>query len=75
MKTYVLLQFDSEGAPFSAVSELLVDLGFRAHSGGYDFVYDWGRDATVQESLGLADRVQASLRGQNVFFRLESSEG
>ena len=74
MKTYLLLQFDSEGAAYSEVAELLEDLGFRPESGGYDFVYDWGRAATVRESLEFADRVQAALRGSRVGFRLESTD-
>lgn len=74
MRTYLLLQLDSEGAPYSDIAELLEDLGFRPHTGGYDFVYDWDRPATVRESLELADRIQASLRGSRVGFRLESSD-
>ncbi len=74
MKTYLLLQLDSEGSAFSEIAELLEDLGFRSQHGGYDFVYDWGRAATVRESLEFADRIQAALRGSRVGFRLESSE-
>ena len=73
MRSYLLLHLDSEGARYSQLAELLEDLGFRAHTdGGYDFVYDWDREATVTESLGLADRVQATLQGQRTYFRLES---
>jgi hypothetical protein len=74
MKTYLLLQLDSEGASYSEVAETLEDLGFRAQQGGYDFVYDWARDATVKDSLKFADRIQAALRGKNVLFRIESVE-
>jgi hypothetical protein len=73
-QTFLLLQLDSEGAPLSKVAEILEDLGFRAGSGGLDFVYDWGRTATVRETLELADRIQAALRGSRVAFRIESSE-
>ena len=46
-----------------------MDMGFQPHAdGGYDFVYDWGREATVEESLTFADRVQAALQGQKTFF-------
>jgi hypothetical protein len=75
MKTYLLVQLDSEGASFSDVAEVLEDLGFRPHQGGYDFVYDWARDASVKESLQFADRIQAALRGKSVYFRIESVEG
>ena len=74
MKTYLLLQLHSEGAPFSEVAEILEDLGFRPHQSGYDFVYEWGRGATVRESLEFADRIQAALRGKRVCFRIESTE-
>ncbi len=73
-KTFLLLQLDSEGAPYSEVATLLEDLGFRAETEGYDFVYDWGRPASVAESLSVADRIQESLRGKRVNFRIESSE-
>lgn len=74
MKTFLLLNLDSEGATYGEVAELLDDLGFRPQQGGYDFVYDWGRAATVRESLELADRIQAALRGSRVGFRVESSD-
>ncbi|HYA56948.1 MAG TPA: hypothetical protein VEH57_00550 [Thermoplasmata archaeon] len=73
-KTFLLLQLDSEGAPFSEVASLLEDMGFRPESEGYDFVYDWGRPVTVHESLAFADRIQAALRGSRVCFRLESTD-
>jgi hypothetical protein len=74
MRTFLLLQLDSEGAPFSEVADLLEDAGFRPHEGGYDFVYDWGRTPGVRESLELADRVQATLKGKSVYFRIESAD-
>ncbi|MCI4349107.1 MAG: hypothetical protein L3J93_02665 [Thermoplasmata archaeon] len=75
MRTYLLLQLDSEGAAYSDIAELLEDLGFQPHTeGGYDFVYEWGREATVLESLEFADRVQAAIRGQRTYFRVESIE-
>ncbi len=74
MKTFLLLQLDSEGATYSQLADLLVDLGFRPQPTGYDFVYDWGRAATVRESLDFADRIQAALKGSRVHFRIESTE-
>lgn len=73
-KTFLLLQLDSEGAPYSEVAEVLEDLGFRAETEGYDFAYDWGRPASVMEALEFADRIQEALRGKRVKFRIESSE-
>jgi hypothetical protein len=73
-RTYLLLQLDSEGAPYSKVAEILESLGLRAETEGYDFVYDWGRAATIRETLELADRIQAALRGSQVSFRVESTD-
>ncbi len=73
-KTFLLLQLDSEGAPYSEVAEVLEDLGFQAETEGYDFRYDWGRPAGVGESLEFADRIQEALRGMRVRFRIESTE-
>jgi len=73
-QTFLLLQLDSEGSPYSKIAEILENLGFRPETDGYDFVYDWGRSATVRETLELADRIQAALRGSHVSFRVESSE-
>jgi hypothetical protein len=74
LKTYLLLQLDSEGAAFSEVATLLEDLGFQPHQEGYDFFYDWGRTPSVRETLEFADRIQTALRGQRVYFRIESTE-
>lgn len=73
-KTFLLLQLDSEGAPYSKVAEVLESLGLRPETEGYDFVYDWERPATVRETLELADRIQAALKGSRVSFRVESTE-
>ncbi len=73
-KTFLLLQLDSEGAPYSEVAETLEDLGFRPETEGYDFVYDWGRPVSVAASLSFPDRLQESQRGKRVNFRIESTE-
>jgi hypothetical protein len=73
-RTYLLLQLDSEGSPYSKVAEILESLGLRPETEGYDFVYEWGRGASVRETLELADRIQAALRGSKVRFRVESTE-
>jgi hypothetical protein len=73
-QTFLLLQLSSEGAPYSDVAEILENLGFRPETDGYDFVYDWGRSASVRETLELADRIQAALKGSRVAFRVESTE-
>jgi hypothetical protein len=73
-RTFLLLELDSEGAAYSEVAELLEDLGFRPETEGYDFRYDWGRSASVAETLGFADRIHEALRGKRVGFRIESTE-
>ena len=73
-KTFLLLQLDSEGAPYSEVASILEDLGFRPEMEGYDFRYDWGRPISVAESLAFADRIQEALHGSRVRFRIESVE-
>jgi len=73
-RTFLLLQFDSEGAAYSEVASILEDLGFRPESEGYDFLYDWGRPVSVAESLTFADRIQEALHGCRVRFRIESTE-
>jgi len=73
-KTFLLLQFDSEGAAYSEVASILEDLGFRPETEGYDFVYDWQRPISLDETLAFADRIQEALRGSRVRFRIESSE-
>jgi hypothetical protein len=73
-KTFILLTLDSEGAPYSEIADILQDMGFQRGASGYDFVYDWGREVTIQQSLEFADRIQASLRGKRVGFRVESTE-
>ena len=73
-KTFLLLQLDSEGSPYSEIAATLENLGFRPETEGYDFVYDWGRPASVAETLEFADRIQAALQGAKVHFRIESTE-
>jgi hypothetical protein len=74
MRTYLLLHLDSEGGRYSEIAEVLENLGFETHEeGGYDFVYDWGREASVEESLEFADRIQTAMQGLKTYFRVEST--
>ena len=73
-RTFLLLQLDSEGSPYSKVAEILEHLGFEPESEGYDFVYDWGRAASVKETLEFADKIHVALHGSRVRFRVESAE-
>lgn len=72
MITYLTIHFYSEGATPSKVISVLQNLGFEPATGFYDFRYDWGDDATMDDVVILADKVAASLKGMKVFFKLET---
>ncbi|MEM3342314.1 MAG: hypothetical protein QW728_06435 [Thermoplasmata archaeon] len=72
MKTYLTVTFNSEGAKPSEVSERLTMLGFKPCTGNYDFVYEWDKNATVQDALWFGDRIHAILKGNSVLFKLET---
>ncbi|MGB6500502.1 MAG: hypothetical protein WBG19_03760 [Thermoplasmata archaeon] len=73
-QTFLLLQLDSEGSLYSEIAGTLESLGFRPETEGYDFVYEWGRAASVAESLEFADRIQTALQGTKARFRIESTD-
>ena len=74
MKTYLKIMFNSEGASPSEVKDQLLNMGFQATKGNYDFVYDWGaqRSANVDELVWFADKVHSALRKDLVFFSIET---
>jgi hypothetical protein len=73
MKTYLKIMFNSEGASPSEVKDQLLNMGFQATKGNYDFVYDWGEDsANVDELVWFADKVHSALRKDQVFFSIET---
>lgn len=73
MKTYLKIYFNSEGAPPSEIKNQLMNLGFKATKGNYDFVYDWGKkNADVSELIWFADKVHNALKGCKVFFSIET---
>jgi hypothetical protein len=72
MMTYIRLTFNSEGAKPSDVIDRLCMLGFRPTRGHQDLVYEWDRNATVQDSIWFADKVHAVLEGLRVNFELET---
>ncbi len=75
MKSYLLVWFNSEGGRPSEVTQRLLSLGFQPMRGTHDYVYDWGRKVSVEEALSLGDKVQMTLRGMNVMFKLETVDG
>lgn len=72
MKTYLTIWFSSDGAKTSEVTQRLLSMGFRPIRGNYDYEYDWGTRATVEDIIRLADQVHATLQGCKVAFKLET---
>ncbi len=73
MKTYLKIMFNSEGALPSEIKDSLLNMGFEATKGNYDFVYNWaGNVAEVDELVFFADKVHAALKNSNVIFSIET---
>lgn len=74
MKTYLLVWFNSEGARPSEVNHALMSLGFQPIQGPYDYVYNWGKNVSVDEILNFVDKVHLSLQNMGVIFKIETTE-
>jgi hypothetical protein len=73
MKTYLKILFNSEGALPSEIKNQLLNMGFKATRGNYDFVYDWGKEvANVDDLVFFADKVHSALKRNNVLFSIET---
>ena len=72
MKSYLVLWFNSEGKNPGEITRRLTSIGFRPAKGNYDYIYDWDNKATTEDAIKLADRVQQSLKGCNVSFKIET---
>ena len=72
MRTYLSVMFSTEGGRPSKIVERLQMIGFKPTTGNYDFVYEWDKSATVDDTIYFADKVHETLRGQNVRFKLET---
>ncbi|MCD6469004.1 MAG: hypothetical protein J7L32_06850 [Thermoplasmata archaeon] len=73
MKTYLKLLFSSEGSSPSEVKNQLLNMGFKATKGNYDFVYDWGsKSAEIDDLVWFADKVYTALKGYGVYFSIET---
>ena len=73
MKTYLTIMFNSEGALPSEIKDSLLNMGFEATKGNYDFVYKWANNITeIDELVYFADKVHAALKGSNVYFSIET---
>ena len=72
MKSYLTVWFDTRGDRTSEITQRLMSMGFRPVRGNYDYVYDWGKSATVEDAISLADKVYEILKGSTVVFKLET---
>lgn len=73
MKTYIQVTFNSEGAAPSEIKNHLLNMGFKATKGNYDFVFDWGKEkADINELIFFADKIHASLKNCKVLFTIET---
>ena len=65
--------FNSEGASPSDIKNQLLNMGFEATKGNYDFVYDWGKEsADVNDLIFFADKVHSLLKKSDVYFTIET---
>ncbi len=73
MKTYLKILFNSEGASPSDIKDQLLNMGFKATKGNYDFVYEWNDESvSVDELVWFADKVHLSLKKNKVYFSIET---
>jgi hypothetical protein len=65
--------FNSEGSTPSDVKNQLLNMGFKATKGNYDFVYDWSQDSVgIDELVWFADKVHSALKKNKVYFTIET---
>ena len=72
MKTYLTVMFSSEGATPSEVTNRLSMLGFKPLTGQWDFVYEWDKNAGVQDAIFFGDKITHALKGHHVIFKIET---
>ena len=73
MKTYLKIQFHSEGAPPSEVIKRLEKLGWKPIRGDYDFVMEGGLGEGLGQSFrDMIDQLHDTLDGTDVRYTLYS---
>ncbi|MFQ6054834.1 MAG: hypothetical protein ACE5KE_02940 [Methanosarcinales archaeon] len=75
MKSYLMVWFNSEGGRPSEVTQRLMSMGFKPIKGSYDYVYEWDDNVSVDEILRIGDKIQLTLKGLDVMFKLETVDG
>ena len=72
MLTYITVTFSSEGKRPSEILDALRNLGFEPTKGNYDGIFKWDKDATIEDTIYLADKVHATMKGMNVLLKFET---
>lgn len=72
MKSYLLVWFNSEGGRPSEVNRRLMSLGFKPMQGVHDYIYEWDSNTDLEEILNFGDRIQLTLNGLGVMFKIET---
>lgn len=72
MRTYLTMMFNTEGGRPSDIVERLQMIGFKPTTGNYDFVYEWDKNATIEDTIYFADKIHGTLKGLGVMFKLET---
>jgi len=73
MKTYLEILVNSEGSSPSIIQDQLLNLGFKATRGNYDFVFEWKKEINaIDELVWFADKVHQVLKGHSVYFKIET---
>ena len=67
-----MIWFNSEGAEPQTVVEKLQGLGFEPMRGPYDHVYEWTKEAALDEILQLGNTIHDALKGFKVLYKLET---
>ena len=66
------MMFSTEGSKPSEVVDRLYNIGFKPTTGNYDFVYEWDKETTLNETIFFADKIHELLKDMGVTFRLET---
>ena len=69
-----MIWFNSEGAEPQKVVEKLQGIGFEPMRGPYDHVYEWTKEAALDEILQLGNTIHDALKGFKVLYKLETVE-
>ena len=73
MKTYLQILVNSEGSSPSEIKNILLNMGFKATKGNYDFVYEWNEESVgIEELVWFADKVHSTLKDSKVYFSIET---